>query len=188
MKTTLSMRGKLFAGIILAGIVFSLLSTVTTNLLVTYAEVSFPSNVSGIISGLLAGEPIAFGITFALTAIVGFYIWIFGFIGAWLKTKVTREGKIKLQKRPAILGFFLVGGLAIIIFGIVDEAVASVGASTDPTELLTTLAELNIIGFLINLVAMAVIGTVAIALGTKFTTIEGWLPKTLTKDSPPKGD
>jgi hypothetical protein len=76
-----------------------------------------------------------------------------------------------------VLGFFLVGALGVIAFGIIDEAIAPLGASSDALELVDDVANMQILSVLIRIVAFAVIGAVAIWLGTKFHAVESILPE-----------
>lgn len=164
----------------LAGLVFSVLVTVSTNLIANSLKLTFPSNIGSIVSSAVGGDPVSFLFVFVATAITGVYIWIFGFAGAKVKTKIA-GGSAILQKRPHVLGFFLVGALGVIVFGIVDQAIAPLGASSDALELVDDIKNMQILQVLIRFVSFAVIGAVAIWLGTKFHSVEAVLPEQLRK-------
>ena len=160
----------------IAGLTFSVLVTVSTNLVADSLNLTFPSSIGAIVASAVSGDAVAFGMVFVTTAITGVYIWIFGFVGAKAKTKIV-GGNTTLQKRPHVLGFFLVGALGVIVFGIIDEAIAPLGASTDALALIDDVQNLQVLAVLIKFVAFAVIGAVAIWLGTKFHTVEAILPQ-----------
>ena len=181
MKQELTERGKLLIGYAVAGIAFSLLVTLSTNLIAGVLNTGFASSVGGIITALLSGDPMAMVMIFLTTLIFGVFIWIFGYVGALLKSKVSGGGKIKLTTRPHLIGFFLVGTLGVIAFAIVEEAIAPFGASSDVTALADDLLNLQIIAVTIKIVAFAIIGAVAIWLGTKFVDLESFMPDVTKK-------
>ena len=176
MNHELQQRLKLLVAYAVAGLIFSVLVTVSTNLVADSLNLTFPSSIGGIVSSAVSGDAVAFGMIFVATAITGVYIWIFGFVGAKVKTKIV-GGSATLQKRPHVLGFFLVGALGVIVFGIIDEAIAPFGASSDALALVDDVMNLQIIAVVIKVVSFAVIGSVAIWLGTKFHVVESILPE-----------
>ncbi len=180
LKQELTERGKLLLGYAVAGIAFSLLVTLTTNLISGVLNTGFASSISGIITALISGNPMAMIMIFLTTLIFGVFIWIFGYVGALLKTKVS-GGSVKLSTRPHIIGFFLVGALGVIAFAIVDEALIPFGASNDALSLVDDLFALQIMAVVIKIVGFAIIGAVAIWLGSKFTTLESYMPDAVKK-------
>ena len=160
----------------LAGLIFSVLVTVSTNVIAKSLQLTFPSNVGSIVSSAISGDPVSFLFVFVATAVTGVFIWLFGFIATKVKTRVV-GGSVILQKRPHILGFFLVGALGVIVFGVVDQAIAPLGVSSDALELVDDVANMQILAVIIRFVAFAVIGVVAIWLGTKFHNVESILPE-----------
>jgi hypothetical protein len=176
----LGQRGKLVLAFASAGIIFSVLVTLSTNFIAGVLNINFASTVGGIVTALIGGDPMAILMIILTTLVFGVFIWIFGFVGAKVKAKIV-GGTVKLTKRPHLIGFFLIGALGVAVFGIVDEAIAPLGASSDILELVDDVQSLQILGAIIKVVAFAVIGSVAITLGTKFTTVEGWMPETLKK-------
>lgn len=174
---SVSETGKLIIGYSLAGLAFSVLVTISIGILNGTLGLNFENNVQGIITALVSGDPMAMLIT-ALTAIIfGVFIWIFGYIGAMLKSKVS-GGNVKLQKRPHIIGFFLMGIIGVGIFGVVDQILAGVGTSTNPAGLM---AFDNPVGIVIQFLFYSVVGFTVIWLGSKFTAIEKPLPESAKK-------
>jgi hypothetical protein len=160
----------------MAGLIFSVLVTVSTNIIANAIGLQFPSTIGGIVATAISGDPVSFVLMFIAVVVTGVYIWIFGFVGAKVKAKIL-GGNASLQTRPHVLGFFLVGALGVIAFGIIDEAIAPLGASSDALELVDDVANMQILSVLIRIVAFAVIGAVAIWLGTKFHAVESILPE-----------
>ena len=160
----------------MAGLIFSVLVTVSTNIIASAVGLTFPSTIGGIVATAVSGDITAFALMFIAVVVTGVYIWIFGFVGAKVKAKIL-GGNATLQKRPHVLGFFLVGALGVIAFGIIDEAIAPLGASSDALELVDDVANMQLLSILIRVVAFAVIGAVAIWLGTKFHAVESILPE-----------
>lgn len=169
-------RVKLLVAFTSAGIVFSLLITLSTNLIAERLGLSFAGSVGGIVSQMLTGEPMAFLMAFLTTVIFGILIWIFGFAGSKVKSFITKE-KVKLSARPKLLAFFIIGALGVALFGVVDEAIAPFGVSSDVLALAEDAQALNIVGILIKIVAFAVYGALAIWLGTHFSMAEKILPE-----------
>lgn len=172
-----SEHGKLLLGYIVAGIAFSVLVTASIGILSGTVGLNFDSNVQGIIGSLFSGNPMAILITAITAVIFGVFIWIFGYIGAWAKAKVS-GGSVKLQTRPHIFGFFLMGIIGIGILGVVDQILAGVGTTSNPTGLI---AFDNPVGIVVQFIAYSIVGFTVIWLGSKFTAIEKPLPDTLKK-------
>lgn len=171
-------RGKMVIGYSIAGIVFAILTTISIAVLnATPLGLGFDNNVQGLISALFSGDIMAMILT-AITAIIfGVFIWIFGYVGASLRAKVS-GGTVKLQKRPHLIGLFLMGILGVGIFGIVDQILAGVGTSTDPIGLI---AFDNPLGIVVQFIAYSFLGFAVIWLGSKFTSLEKPLPDTVKK-------
>jgi hypothetical protein len=173
----LSEKGKLLIGYSVAGITFSVLITLSIALLSGTVGLNFDNNVQGIMSAFVSGDPMAILITAITVGLFGVFIWLFGYIGAVFKSKVS-GGTVKLQKRPHIVGFFLMGIIGIGIFGVVDQILAGVGTSSDPVGLL---AFTNPLGIVVQFIFYSVVGFTVIWLGSKFTAIEKPLPDSLKR-------
>lgn len=141
----------------------------------------FPSSVGGIITGLFSGEISAILTTAISVILAGVFVWIYGHLGGYVKAKISGEKPTKLQSRPHVAGFFIVAFIAIGIFALVDEMLASVGTSTDPTLLLANAEEFNIFGIVVQLIAFAILGFVVSWLGSKFQSVEKPLPDSLKR-------
>lgn len=177
MNNDLQNRLKLLVAYAIGGIVFSVLVTSSTNLIANSLKLTFPKSIGGIVSSAVSGEPVSILMMFIAVAITGIYIWLFGFVGSKVKTYIMKSGTATLQHRPHVLGFFLVGALGIIVFGIIDEAIAPLGASSDAFALVDDVMNLQIIAIVIKFVAFAIIGAVSVWLGTKFHVVESILPE-----------
>jgi hypothetical protein len=174
-------KGKLILGFALAGIVFSLLTTLSINVLSSSVGLEFGSSVQGIVSAMFSGDIMATLLIIATTIIFGVFVWIFGFIGAMLKQKVTGGSNLKLQKRPHIIGFLLMGVIAVGVFGLVDELLAGAGTDTNVENFIGSLTSFNIIGIVSQLLAYAVLGFIVLFLGSKFQAVENIAPDALKK-------
>lgn len=171
-------RIKLLLAFTSAGIVFSLLITLTTNLIAERLGLGIAGSVGGIVTQMLTLDPLAIVMAVITTVIFGVLIWIFGFVGSKVKSFITKEN-VQLSARPKFLAFFIIGALGIALFGIVDEAIAPFGVSSDVTALANDLG--NPLGLLIKIVAFAVYGALAIWLGTHFSMAEKILPEQVKK-------
>ena len=180
MNTNISSKGKLLLAFAGAGIVFSLLATYTT-LAISSIGLEFGNSVGGIVSTMFSGNPQAMGLMVLTTIIFGLYIWIFGFIASKVKAKINHEKNAKLSARPHLIGLLVLGAIGVGIFGIVDDAIAGAGTSTNPEDFIANATGLNIIGLVYQIVAYAILGMVAIWLGTKFTAIEDKFPDVVKK-------
>lgn len=174
---SLSEKGKLIIGYSIAGIAFAVLTTLSIGLLNGTLGLNFSNNVQGIITALFSFDPMAMLLTALTVIIFGVFIWIFGYIGAMLKSKVS-GGNVKLQKRPHIVGFFIMGIIGVGVFGVVDEILAGVGTSTDPIGLMSFD---NPMGIVVQFIAYSVLGFAVIWLGSKFTAFEKPIPDSLKK-------
>ena len=142
----------------------------------------FGSSVQGIISAMFSGNVMATIVVAITTILIGVFVWIFGYVGAMLKSKIAGgSSKLNLKKRPHIIGFLLMGIIAVGVFGLVDELLAGVGTSTDLDSFMGAVSSMNVMGIVLQLVAYAVLGFVVIWLGGKFQAVEGLAPDSLKK-------
>lgn len=181
LSSNVSERVKLLIAFAVAGMLFSFTITLSTNLIAGMLGVSFPSSVGGIVSQMITGNPMAILFAFITTAIFGVLIWILGFVGLKVKNKISSGSSPHLSARPKILAFFIIGALGLALFGIVDEAIAPFGVSSDVMALAEDAQALNVVGILVKIVAFAVYGALAIWLGTHFSMAEKILPSQLKK-------
>lgn len=182
MDTNISSKIKLFFGYAIAGIVFALATTFSINILTSSLGLEFGSSVQGIISAMFSGNVMATIVVAITTILIGVFVWIFGYVGAMLKSKIAGgSSKLNLKKRPHIIGFLLMGIIAVGVFGLVDELLAGVGTSTDLDSFMGAVSSMNVMGIVLQLVAYAVLGFVVIWLGGKFQAVEGLAPDSLKK-------
>lgn len=182
MDTNISSKIKLFFGYAIAGIVFALATTFSINILTSSLGLEFGSSVQGIISAMFSGNVMATIVVAITTILIGVFVWIFGYVGAMLKSKIAGgSSKLNLKKRPHIIGFLLMGIIAVGVFGLVDELLAGVGTSTDLDSFMGAVSNMNLMGIVLQLVAYAVLGFVVIWLGGKFQAVEGLAPDSLKK-------
>ncbi len=165
----------------MAGIVFSLLTTLSISVLQGSLGLEFGSSVQGIVSAMFSGDIMATLVVISTTIIFGVFIWIFGYLGALLKVKVTGGSNVKLQSRPHLVGFLLMGVIGVGVFGLVDELLAGAGTSTDITSFAGAITTLNIVGIIAQLLAYAVLGFVVLFLGSKFQAVENLAPDATKK-------
>ena len=178
---SISDTGKLILGYTGLGVTFAILFTLSVTLINAMIGLQFPSSVGGIVTGLFSGDVSAILTTAISVILVGVFVWIFGYLGAIVKSKISGGGKLKLQTRPHVVGFFVTAIIAIGIFSVVDEMLASAGTSTDPTMLLTNVAEFNFIGVIAQIFAYAILGFVVAWIGSKFQAFEKPIPDALKK-------
>lgn len=172
----------MFFGYAIAGIVFALATTFSINILTSSLGLEFGSSVQGIISAMFSGNVMATIVVAITTILIGVFVWIFGYVGAMLKSKIAGgSSKLNLKKRPHIIGFLLMGIIAVGVFGLVDELLAGVGTSTDLDSFMGAVSSMNVMGIVLQLVAYAVLGFVVIWLGGKFQAVEGLAPDSLKK-------
>ena len=182
MDTNISSKIKLFFGYAIAGIVFALATTFSINILTSSFGLEFGSSVQGIISAMFSGNVMATIVVAITTILIGVFVWIFGYVGAMLKSKIAGgSSKLNLKKRPHIIGFLLMGIIAVGVFGLVDELLGGVGTSTDLDSFMGAVSNMNVMGIVLQLVAYAVLGFVVIWLGGKFQAVEGLAPDSLKK-------
>lgn len=181
MNANISDKLKLILGFFVAGLVFSLLVTLSINAITGSVGLEFGSSVQGIISAMFSGDIVSTVVVILTTIVFGVFVWIFGFIGAMLKQKITGGSNIKLQKRPHIIGFLMMGVIAIGVFGLVDELLAGAGTGTNIENFIGSLTSFNIIGIVSQLLAYAVLGFVVLFLGSKFQALENHAPDVLKK-------
>lgn len=182
MDTNISSKIKLFFGYAIAGIVFALATTFSINILTSSLGLEFGSSVQGIISAMFSGNVMATIVVAITTILIGVFVWIFGYVGAMLKSKIAGgTSKLNLKKRPHIIGFLLMGIIAVGVFGLVDELLAGFGTSTDLDSFMGAVSNMNVMGIVLQLVAYAVLGFVVIWLGGKFQAVEGLAPDSLKK-------
>lgn len=182
MDTNISSKIKLFFGYAIAGIVFALATTFSINILTSSLGLEFGSSVQGIISAMFSGNVMATIVVAITTILIGVFVWIFGYVGAMLKSKIAGgSSKLNLKKRPHIIGFLLMGIIAVGVFGLVDELLAGFGTSTDLDSFMGAVSNMNVMGIVLQLVAYAVLGFVVIWLGGKFQAVEGLAPDSLKK-------
>jgi len=182
LDTNISSKIKLFFGYAIAGIVFALATTFSINILTSSLGLEFGSSVQGIISAMFSGNVMATIVVAITTILIGVFVWIFGYVGAMLKSKIAGgSSKLNLKKRPHIIGFLLMGIIAVGVFGLVDELLAGVGTSTDLDSFMGAVSSMNVMGIVLQLVAYAVLGFVVIWLGGKFQAVEGLAPDSLKK-------
>ena len=182
MDTNISSKIKLFFGYAIAGIVFALATTFSINILTSSLGLEFGSSVQGIISAMFSGNVMATIVVAITTILIGVFVWIFGYVGAMLKSKIAGgTSKLNLKKRPHIIGFLLMGIIAVGVFGLVDELLAGFGTSTDLDSFMGAVSSMNVMGIVLQLVAYAVLGFVVIWLGGKFQAVEGLAPDSLKK-------
>jgi hypothetical protein len=174
-------KGKLILGFALAGIVFSLLTTLSVNVISGSLGLEFGNSVQGIVSAMFSGDIMATVLIILTTITFGVFIWIFSYLGAMMKTRVTGGSKITLSKRPHIIGFLLMGAIGVGVFGLVDEVLAGANTSTSIDSFVGAITTLNIIGIISQLLAYAVLGFVVLFLGSKFQAIESVAPDVLKK-------
>lgn len=131
---------------------------------------------------MFSGNVMATIVVAITTILIGVFVWIFGYVGAMLKSKIAGgSSKLNLKKRPHIIGFLLMGIIAVGVFGLVDELLAGVGTSTDLDSFMGAVSSMNVMGIVLQLVAYAVLGFVVIWLGGKFQAVEGLAPDSLKK-------
>ncbi len=182
MNANISSKAKLFGGYAIAGIVFAFATTFSINIITSTLGLEFGSSVQGIISAMFSGNIMATIAVAISTILFGVFIWVFGYLGAMLKSKVDGGSpKLSLKNRPHIVGFLLMGIIGIGIFGLVDELLAGVGTSTDLDSFMGAVSSMNIMGIVLQLVAYAVLGFVVIWLGGKFNAVEGIVPSDTLK-------
>ena len=101
MDTNISSKIKLFFGYAIAGIVFALATTFSINILTSSLGLEFGSSVQGIISAMFSGNVMATIVVAITTILIGVFVWIFGYVGAMLKSKIAGgTSKLNLKKRP----------------------------------------------------------------------------------------
>jgi hypothetical protein len=173
---------KLFVGYAIAGIVFALATTFSINIITSTLGLEFGSSVQGIVSAMFSGNIMA-TVAVALTTILfGLFIWVFGYLGAMIKSKIDGgKNPLNLKKRPHIIGFLVLGIIGVGIFGLIDELLAGVGTSTNLDSFMGAVSNMNVMGIVLQLVAYAVLGFVVIWLGGKIQAIEGSLPEVTKK-------
>ena len=177
MNANISSKIKLFLGYAIAGIVFAFATTFSINIITSTLGLEFGSSVQGIISAMFSGNIMATVAVAISTILFGVFIWIFGYLGAMIKSKIDGSSSpLNLKKRPHIIGFLLVGIIGVGIFGLVDELLAGVGTSTNLDSFMGAVSNMNIMGIVLQLVAYAVLGFVVIWLGGKFQAVEGIVP------------
>ena len=182
MDTNISNKIKLFLAYAIAGIVFAFATTFSINMLTSSLGLEFGSSVQGIISAMFSGNVMATIVVAISTILIGVFVWIFGGIGAMIKGRIAGgSSKLNLKKRPHIIGFLLMGIIAVGVFGLVDELLAGVGTSTDLDSFMGAVSSMNVMGIVLQLVAYAVLGFVVIWLGGKFQAVEGLAPDSLKK-------
>ena len=185
MRTALIQKTKLILGYTVAGIIFAIASTLTTSVIAGALNLEFSNSVQGVTSVFFNPTD---GMSIAFTAlsllILGVYIWLFGYAGAYIKAKITGGTKPKLQKRPHLIGLLLMGVTVIAVFSILDQALTGIeedGTLTDTGSLIEAFTTFNLISILYRIVAFSVLGFVVIWLGGHFATIEDKVPKQLKK-------
>jgi len=177
MNANISSKIKLFLGYAIAGIVFAFATTFSINIITSTLGLEFGSSVQGIISAMFSGNIMATVAVAISTILFGVFIWIFGYLGAMIKSKIDGSSSpLNLKKRPHIIGFLLVGIIGVGIFGLVDELLAGFGTSTNLDSFMGAVSNMNIMGIVLQLVAYAVLGFVVIWLGGKFQAVEGIVP------------
>ena len=182
MNANISSKAKLFLGYAIAGIVFAFATTFSINIITSTLGLEFGSSVQGIISAMFSGNIMATVAVAISTILFGVFVWVFGYLGAMIKSKVDGSNSpLSLKKRPHIVGFLLMGIIGIGIFGLVDELLAGVGTSTDLDSFMGAVSSMNFMGIVLQLVAYAVLGFVVIWLGGKFTQVEGLVPSDTLK-------
>ena len=182
MNANITNRAKLFVGYAVAGIVFALATTFSINIITSTLGLEFGSSVQGIISAMFSGNAMATVAVALTTILIGVFVWVFGYVGAMLKSRIAGGSpKLNLKNRPHIIGFLLMGIIAVGVFGLVDELLAGVGTSTDLDSFMGAVSNMNFMGIVLQLVAYAVLGFVVIWLGGKFQAVEGLAPDTLKK-------
>lgn len=168
----LMMRVKSFFGYTIAGIAF----VVVSGLIFTMLSMAFGIGASGIatVTDLATAfvnlEPLGIGIGFISFFILGALVWVFGIIGVKIRRALgAKDVEISFDKRPALLGFFLAGIVAVIIFAGLSAILN--GITQDPTLDLTdimTLFDAILAGdpllFLGALVGLSVIGFLVIKI------------------------
>jgi hypothetical protein len=169
-------------GYAVAGIVFALATTFSINIITSTLGLEFGSSVQGIISAMFSGNIMATVAVALTTILIGVFVWVFGYVGAMLKSRIAGGSpKLNLKNRPHIIGFLLMGIIAVGVFGLVDELLAGFGTSTDLDSFMGAVSNMNVMGIVLQLVAYAVLGFVVIWLGGKFQAVEGLAPDTLKK-------
>lgn len=177
-KSSLSAKGKLLIAYSMAGIAFAILTTLSIAIVNGTIGLNFDNNVQGMISALFSGDGMATVLTIITAIIFGVFIWIFSYIGALVKAKIIGGKTVKLQARPHIVGLLAMGFFGVAILGIVDQILAGVGTSTDPTGLI---AFGNPVGIAVQFIFYSVLGFTVIWLGSKFQALEKPLPDALKK-------
>jgi len=182
LNANISSKAKLFGGYAIAGIVFAFATTFSINIITSTLGLEFGSSVQGIISAMFSGNVMATIAVAITTILIGVFVWVFGYVGAMLKSKIAGGSpKLNLKNRPHIIGFLLMGIIAVGVFGLVDELLAGVGTSTDLDSFMGAVSNMNIMGIVLQLVAYAVLGFVVIWLGGKFNAVEGIVPSDTLK-------
>ncbi len=182
LNANISSKIKEFLSYAIAGIVFAFATTFSINIITSTLGLEFGSSVQGIISAMVSGNIMA-TIAVAITTILfGVFIWIFGYLGGMIKSKISGgSNPLNLKKRPYIIGFLVLGIIGVGIFGLVDELLAGVGTSTSLDSFMGAVTNMNIMGIVLSLVAYAILGFIVIWLGGKISAIQGVLPNVAKK-------
>ncbi len=160
-------KGKLFVGYAIAGIVFGLIAVGIMNLLAGVFSISFGTDLTNVFAMLFnLAQPI--GIVFALVnlLVIGALVWIFGMIGAYLKSKVVGE-KAEITKRPHLVSFIVLGVITVGIIGLFNQAIAGVSADASLTDINTLLGASGVFAIIASFFAYTVLGFIVIWLGSK---------------------
>lgn len=176
---------KLVLAYSLAGIVFAIASTATTSILAGAIGLEFNTTLQGV-SATFFNPTDAMSVVFTVITllILGVYIWIFGYIGGWVKNKISHGGKMKLQKRPHLISLFAMGIVVIGVFALFDQFLLGIDSSgdlTDTSAFIEQIQAFNILSVVVRLIAFAGLGFLVIWLGSKFQVVEKPFPDAMKK-------
>jgi len=144
------------------------------------------ATITELVNSIVNLEPIGIIIGLIFFIVLGALIWIFGIIGVKIRKMVglKEDEKASFDKRPAILGFFLVGIVAVIIFAGLSAIVSGVTDDTvDITNAMTlfdAIAQGNPMTFLGALVGLALIGFLVVKIAKVEKTTSDKLPDKLS--------
>ncbi len=169
-KGSLQGKGKLFIAYALAGIVFGVSASFITTGLAGIFSVGFDSDLTTVFSMLFnLTEPM--GILFAVISLllIGVLVWIFGYIGQYIRAKITSMKNVKLSKRPHLLSFVFAGVITIGVLSLFNAVLAGVSPDANLTDINVFLGAwtTNPLLGIASLIAYSALGFIVILLGSK---------------------
>ena len=142
------------------------------------------ATITELVSAIVNLEPIGIIIGLIFFLLLGALIWIFGIVGVMIRKMVglKEDEKASFDKRPALLGFFIVGIIAVVIFAGLSAIVAGVTDDTiDITNAMTlfdAIAQGNPLTFLGALIGLSLIGFLVVKIAKiEKTTSDNVVPE-----------